>query len=85
MKTAYAPLGLGEQELREAFETELRQAMRAEGSVPTVHAIAHSFARVMEFDHLRMAEQLERAGVRIEDHGEELQHPQGLDVPLAPE
>jgi hypothetical protein len=85
MKTAYAPLGLGEQELREAFETELSQAMRVEGNVPTVHAIAHSFARVMEFDHLRIAEQLERAGVRIEKPHSELPHPYGLDVPLGSE
>jgi hypothetical protein len=39
--------------------------MRAEGGVPTVHAIAHSIARMLERDHLRIAEQLERAGIRL--------------------
>jgi hypothetical protein len=70
MTTGYASIGLGEQELREAFEIELLQAMRSEGDVPTVHAIAHSFARVLELDHLRIAEQLERAGVPMDDRGE---------------
>ncbi len=66
MKAGYAPLlGLSEQELREALARELGVAMRSEGDAPTVHAIAHSIARVMEFDHLRMEEQLERAGVRL--------------------
>jgi len=59
------PLGLSEQELRNGLEEELVLAMRAEGGVPTVHAIAHSIARMLERDHLRMAEQLERAGVRL--------------------
>jgi hypothetical protein len=38
----------------------------AEGEVPTIHAIAHSVARVLELDHLRMAEQLRRAGIPLE-------------------
>ncbi len=59
-------LGLSEQELREELERELIQAMRAEGGAPTVHAIAHSIARILAQDHLRMAEQLERVGVRLE-------------------
>jgi len=58
-------LGLSEQELRERLHEELLRAMRAEGGVPTIHAIAHSIARVLEEDHLRMVEQLERAGVRL--------------------
>jgi len=62
----YVDFGLSEQELREALEQELIQAMRAEGGAPTVHAIAHAVARVLELDHLRMAEQLEAAGVRVE-------------------
>jgi len=57
-------LGLSEAELRREFERELVQAMRAEGGAPTVHAIAHSIARVLAEDHLRMAEQLEDAGLR---------------------
>ncbi len=61
----YPPLGLSESELRDELARELLQAMRAEGNVPTVHAIAHSVARLLELDHLRMAEQLERAGVRL--------------------
>ena len=58
--------GLTEQELRDQLEQELIQAMHAEGNAPTVHAIAHSIARILEVDHLRMAEQLERAGVVLE-------------------
>ncbi len=56
-----AGLGLSEQEVREALEEELMRAMRAEGSVPTVHAIA----RVLALDHLRMADQFARAGVEV--------------------
>jgi hypothetical protein len=40
--------------------------MRAEGNAPTLHAIAHAVARVIELDHLRIAQQLERAGVPLE-------------------
>ncbi len=58
-------IGLSEQEIRRELERELIQAMRAEGGVPTVHAIAHSIARVLTEDHLRMAEQLRQAGVRL--------------------
>jgi hypothetical protein len=39
--------------------------MRSEGERPTIHAIAHSIARVIELDHLRITEQLEQAGVTI--------------------
>lgn len=69
MAVDYFGLGLSEQELREALEQELIQAMRAEGGAPTVHAIAHAVARVLEFDHLRIAEQLAAAGVRVEVGG----------------
>jgi hypothetical protein len=58
--------GLSEEELRERLAEELTRAMRAEGNAPTIHAIAHSIARVIEDDHLRMLEQLDRAGVRVE-------------------
>jgi hypothetical protein len=51
----YGLIGLREQELREALEDELVRAIRAEGEVPTIHAIAHSVARVLELDHLRTA------------------------------
>jgi hypothetical protein len=60
-------LGLTEQELREELEQELLRAMHVEGDAPTVHAIAHSVARVLVRDHLRIAEQLERAGLRLDD------------------
>jgi hypothetical protein len=40
--------------------------MRAEGEATTVHAIAHSLARILELDHQRMAVQLERAEVSLE-------------------
>ncbi|MGZ8692196.1 MAG: hypothetical protein ACXWZY_07195 [Gaiellaceae bacterium] len=61
-----AVLGMNEQELREGLEQELIRAMRAEGNAPTLHAIAHSVARIMADDHLRMVEQLERAGVELD-------------------
>jgi len=64
-ETDVGTLGLSEAELRRELERELIQAMRAEGGAPTVHAIAHSIARVLAQDHLCMAEQLERAGVRL--------------------
>lgn len=76
--TRQPTIGLGEQEVREAFERELLLAMRAEGNAPTVHAIAHSVARVIELDHLRIAEQLRAAGIHLE-HPEPLPHPYGLD------
>lgn len=60
-------IGLSEQELREGLAEELVRAMRVEGDVPTIHAIAHSVARIIEQDHLRIAEQLEQAGVRLDD------------------
>ncbi|MEX0675165.1 MAG: hypothetical protein WD981_02665 [Gaiellaceae bacterium] len=59
MAVDYTGFGLSEQELRETLEQELIQGMRAEGGVPTVHAIAHAVARVIELDHLRIAEQLD--------------------------
>jgi hypothetical protein len=62
--------GLSEQELREALEEELVRAIRAEGEAPTIHAIAHSVARVLELDHLRMVEQLRQAGVLLEGREE---------------
>jgi hypothetical protein len=57
--------GLSEQRLRDGLEEELIRTMRAEGNAPTIHAIAASIARVLEADHLRMAEQLEAAGVHF--------------------
>jgi hypothetical protein len=62
----YPKLGLSEQQLREALEEELARAMHAEGDAPTLHAIAHAVARAIELDDLRIAEQLEAAGVRLE-------------------
>lgn len=67
--TRSAAIGLSEATLRHELEEELvraMHAMRAEGEAPTIHAIAHSFARVLEQDHLRISEQLKRAGVRLE-------------------
>lgn len=67
MKAGYLKLGLSEQELREIVEEELATAMRAEGGTPTPNAIAHAVARTIELDHLRIAEQLEAAGVQLVD------------------
>ena len=58
--------GLTEEEIRDRLQDELIRAMRVEGDVPTVHAFAHSIARILEEDHLRMAEQLDRVGIRLE-------------------
>ena len=65
VQTTSTPLGLSEQRLREGLEESLIRTMRAEGNVPTIHAIAASIARILEEDHLKMAEQLEEAGVRL--------------------
>jgi hypothetical protein len=71
--TTHTTLGLSEQELRDAIAEELTLSFRAEGDTATIHAIAHSVARVLELDHLRMAEQLEHVGVKL---GSSLEHPQ---------
>jgi hypothetical protein len=64
MKTS---LGMTEQELREALADELTLSFRTEQNTATIHGIAHSIARVIELDHLRIAAQLERAGIRLTD------------------
>jgi len=61
--------GLSEQEVRDRLQEELLRAIRSEGDAPTIHALAHSVARILEEDHLRMAEQLERAGVHVDGSG----------------
>lgn len=61
--------GLSEQEIRDGLQEELVRAMRAEGEAPTIHAFAHSVARILEEDHLRMAEQLEQAGIHVDGAG----------------
>ncbi len=63
-------LGMSEQELRESLAGELDLAFRAEQNTATIHAIAHSVARIIELDHLRIAEQLAQAGVHLEEPGE---------------
>jgi hypothetical protein len=68
--TQQMALGLSEQELRDAIAEELTLSFRTEGNTATIHAIAHSLARVIELDHLRIAEQLERAGVRLPSSAE---------------
>jgi hypothetical protein len=62
---SYAVFGFAEHELPSELEDELVRAMRVEGDAPTVHAIAHSVARILELDRQRMAAQLERAGVSL--------------------
>ena len=59
-------LGMSEQELRNILTEELTISFRAEGNTTTIHGIAHSIARVIELDHLRIAEQLEKAGVKLD-------------------
>ena len=58
-------LGMSEQEIRDALTEELALSVRAEGDTVTIHGIAHSIARVIGLDHLRIADQLEKAGVRL--------------------
>lgn len=62
---AQISLGLTEHELRNTLTEELVRAFRTEGDAATIHGIAHSIARVIELDHLRIADQLEQAGVRL--------------------
>jgi len=64
--TKQASLGLSEQELRDALTEELAISFRAEGDTATIHGLAHSIARVIDLDHLRIVEQLENAGVELE-------------------
>jgi putative phosphoribosyl transferase len=59
-------LGMSEQELRNVLTEELTISFRTEGNTATIHGIAHSIARVIELDHLRIAEQLEKAGVKLD-------------------
>jgi hypothetical protein len=68
---SYGVFGLTEHELRSELEEELVRAMRAEGEAPTVHAIAHSIARILELDHQRMAAQLKQAGVSLQQGQED--------------
>jgi hypothetical protein len=60
--------GLSEQKLRDGLDNAFLRSMRAEGGVPTIHAIAASVARVLEEDHLQIAEQLAAAGVQLGEH-----------------
>lgn len=64
-------LGMSEQELRNALSEELTLAFRTEQNTATIHAIAHSIARVIALDHLRVAEQLEREGIRLRERSGE--------------
>lgn len=75
-ETVATGFGLSEQRLREGLEEELRRAMRAEGNAPTIHAIAAAVARIVEEDHLRIAEQLEAAGLRLQSHRPERHMPE---------
>jgi hypothetical protein len=58
-----ARFGLSEAEMRARLADELVRSMHIEGDQPTVHAIAHSVARILHENQLRMAEQLEGAGI----------------------
>ena len=62
-------LGLTEQELRQALEQELERAAVIEREL-TPHAFAHTISRVLTQDHLRTAEQLEGAVLRLRADGE---------------
>jgi hypothetical protein len=65
----HAGIGLSEQEVREALADELDRSLRAQGGEWSADAVAHGVARVLHLDHLRIAEQLEAAGVRLEEDG----------------
>ena len=59
-------LGMSEQELRDALTQELTISLRTEGNAVTIYGIAHAVARVIELDHLRIGEQLEKAGIDLD-------------------
>lgn len=61
------PIGRTEQEARAVLEEELVRSLRAEGA-PTLHAPAHSVARLLEADHPRIAGQLAAAGIDLRPH-----------------
>jgi hypothetical protein len=60
---------MSEQELRETLSDELALAFRTERGV-TIHGMAHSIARVMALDHLRIAAQLESEGIRLPERAD---------------
>jgi hypothetical protein len=64
-----ARLGLSEQELRKLLGEELERALHAQGGEWAADVVAHSVARILHLDHLRMLEQLEAAGLRLETDG----------------
>jgi hypothetical protein len=66
MTVGYAKIELSEQQFCESLEDELARAARAEGGAPTLHAIAHAVAGVIELDDLRIAEQLAATAVELE-------------------
>ena len=59
-------LGLSEQELRRLLTEELERALQTQGGEWSADAIAHTVARILHLDHLRVLEQLESAGVKLE-------------------
>lgn len=60
---AKTSLGMSEEELRDVLSEELRISSRVESQLD---AIAHSVARAMELDHLRIAEQLAKSGLQLD-------------------
>jgi hypothetical protein len=58
---------MSEQELREALSEELTLAFRTEQNTATIHAMAHSIARVIALDDMRIAERLEGEGIRLRE------------------
>ena len=59
-------LGLSERELRDLLTEELERALRAQGGEWSADAVGHSLARILHLDHLRVVEQLEAAGIRLD-------------------
>jgi hypothetical protein len=70
MTSRLLTIGLSEQRLRETLEQELLRAMPPRAAVPTVEAVAHAVARAIELDNLAIAEQLQAAGVPLNDDGD---------------
>ena len=66
-ETTHRSLGMSEQELREALSEELTLAFRTEQNTATIHGMAHSIARVIALDDMRIAEKLEREGIRLRE------------------
>jgi hypothetical protein len=59
-------LGMSESAVRLRREDELAHAMKTESGVPTIHALAHSIARIIAENRHTAGPQLAGAGLELE-------------------